>query len=201
MLGTPIGTEQYVSQKMEERLAKERELWAAIPTVPDLPCAWQLLLQSANPRANHTMRTMPPSVSAAHCHAHDEGMWDTTKTLLDGVPEANEAESQQFLTLPMLRSAARCTRCVLGVVGRCFAHDQPAHTRCGPQRPAQTKPGGTHWRMFGRVARCIIRVGPQGLLVETIMARVARGQAPSEDRDSRARRVATRLAVLGFFRL
>ena len=32
--------------------------------------------------------------------------------------------------------------------------------------------------MFGRVARYIIRVGPQGVLVETIMARVARGQAP-----------------------
>ena len=36
VLGTPIGTEQCVSQKMEERLAKERELWAAIQTVPDL---------------------------------------------------------------------------------------------------------------------------------------------------------------------
>ena len=39
-----------------------------------------------------------------------------------------------------------------------------------------------------------------GFWEETIMARVARGQAPSKDRDSRARRVATRLAVLGFFR-
>ena len=32
--------------------------------------------------------------------------------------------------------------------------------------------------MFGRVARRIIRVGLQGLLVETFMARTARGQAP-----------------------
>ena len=199
VLGTPIGTEQCVSQKMEERLAKEREMWAAIPTVPDLQCAWQLLLQNANPRANHTMRTTLPSVSAAYCHAHDEGMWDTAKTLLDGVPEANEAKSQQ-LSGPF-RSAVRCApRCVLGVVGRCFAHDQPAHTKCGPRRAAQTESGGTHREMYGRDARRIIRVGPKGLLVETFMARVARGQAPSEDRDSRARRVATRLAVLGFFR-
>ena len=41
-------------------------------------------------------------------------MWDTAKTLLDGVPEANEAESQQLSTLPMrmgglgLRSGTRC---------------------------------------------------------------------------------------------
>ena len=106
VLGTPIGTEQYVSQKMEERLAKERELWAAIPTVPDLQCAWQLLLQSANPRSNHTMRTMRPSVSAAYCHAHDVGMWETAKTLLDGVPAANEAEMRMGGL--GLRSAARC---------------------------------------------------------------------------------------------
>ena len=32
-----------------------------IPVVPDLQCAWQLLLLSANPRANHTARTIPPS--------------------------------------------------------------------------------------------------------------------------------------------
>ena len=64
VLGTPVGSEQYISRKMEERITKERELWSTIPTVPDLQCSWQLLLQSANPRANHTMRTMPPSQSS-----------------------------------------------------------------------------------------------------------------------------------------
>ena len=104
---------------MEERLAKERELWAAIPKVPDLQCVWQLLLQSANPRANHIMRTMLPSVSAAFCHSHDEGVWDSAKILLDGVPAANEAVMS---TLPMrmgswvaVSSEVR-TRSVLGVV-------------------------------------------------------------------------------------
>ena len=42
VLGTPIGSEQYISEKMEERITKERALWEAIPTVPDLQCAWQL---------------------------------------------------------------------------------------------------------------------------------------------------------------
>ena len=68
-------SEQYISEKMEERITKERVLWEAIPTVPDLQCAWQILFQSANPRANHTMRTMPPGSSASCCQTHDEGIW------------------------------------------------------------------------------------------------------------------------------
>ena len=67
------------TDKMSERIAKERELWDAIPTFPDLQCAWQFLLQNANPRANHTMRTLPPSVSRGQCEAHDEGIWSTAK--------------------------------------------------------------------------------------------------------------------------
>ena len=74
VLGTPLGTAQCVSTLMEERIAEERKLWEAIPNVPDLQCAWQILLQSANPRANHTIRTLPPSQSANYAHRHDEGI-------------------------------------------------------------------------------------------------------------------------------
>ena len=114
VLGTPIGSELYVSEKMDQRIAKERALWEAISTVPDLQCAWQILLQSANPRANHTMRTMPPGGSADYCRAHDEGIWATVKALMDGFPAGEEDESRQLATLPMrigglgLRSAVRC---------------------------------------------------------------------------------------------
>ena len=112
VLETPIGSELYISEKLDERLAKERALWEAIPTVPDLQCAWQILLQSANPRTNHTIRTKPPSCCAAYCSAHDEGIWNTAKVLLDVHPEG---ETQQLATLPMrmgglgLRSAVRCS--------------------------------------------------------------------------------------------
>ena len=57
------------------------------------------------------MRTMPPSSSAAYCHAHDEAIWNTAKALSDILLEE---ESQQLATLPMrmgglgLRSAVRC---------------------------------------------------------------------------------------------
>ena len=46
ILGTPIGTPEFVSQKMNERIEDERQLWETIPSVPDLQCAWQLLVQS-----------------------------------------------------------------------------------------------------------------------------------------------------------
>ena len=114
VLGTPIGSEQFVSRKMAERIEKERQLWRAIPTVPDLQCAWTLLLQSARPRANHSMRTMPPTQSATYCVAHDEGIWETAKALLNGVPSDAEPEAKQLSSLPMrqgglgLRSAERC---------------------------------------------------------------------------------------------
>ena len=114
MLGTPIGSELHISEKMEQRIAMEIALWEAIPTVPDLQCSWQVLLQSANPRANHTMRTMPPGSSADYCHAHDEGIWATAKVLLDGIPAGEEDKSRQLATFPMrmgglgLRSCVNC---------------------------------------------------------------------------------------------
>ena len=96
VLGTPIGSGHFITQKMEERIEKERDLWRAIPTVPDLQCSWQLLLQSANPRANHTMRTLPPSQSLAFCQAHDEEMWETAKALLGEIPTEGEDDARKF---------------------------------------------------------------------------------------------------------
>ena len=44
----------------------ESSLWEDIPSVPDLQCVWQILVQSANPRSNQTIRTLPPSQSAEY---------------------------------------------------------------------------------------------------------------------------------------
>ena len=113
---TAIGAELYVSQKMEERLAKERELCEAIPTVPDLQCTWQLLLQSANPRANHTMRTMPPSISSTFAARTTRAGGTLPKILLGGVPGESETQSQQLSTLPM-RMAGRGLRSTIHDLG------------------------------------------------------------------------------------
>ena len=128
-------------------MAKERALWEAIPTVPDMQCAWQILLQSANPRANHTMRKMPPSCCAAYCSAHDEGIWNTAKVLLDVHPEG---ETQPSATLPMrmgglgLRSAVRCalhmiserTPVVANDVVRKLSNEEPQDGCLGELRAA-----------------------------------------------------------------
>ena len=46
-------------------------MWDAIPSVADLQCAWQNLLQSA------------PTLSAAYCDAHDAGIWRAAAAHLD----------------------------------------------------------------------------------------------------------------------
>ena len=70
VLGTPLGTAHFVASLVEERIAEECRLWEAIPSVPDLQCAWQILVQSANPRSNHTIRTLPPLQSAEYARQH-----------------------------------------------------------------------------------------------------------------------------------
>ena len=86
VLGTPIGSEEFVRAQMANRVEEERQLWDTIPAGADLQCACQkkkLLLQSANPRANHAIRTIPPNQSAEYVRAHDEGIWAVAKVLLD----------------------------------------------------------------------------------------------------------------------
>ena len=63
-------------------LADERLLWETTPAVPDLPCAWQIFLQSANPRASYTISTLPLTMSEHYARGHDERIWATAKNLL-----------------------------------------------------------------------------------------------------------------------
>ena len=116
VLETPIGSLECTTEKVERRLADERLLWETIPAVLDLQYAWQILFQSANPRANHTIRTLPPAMSAGDAQGHDEGIWATARHLLSEVPgsQAEQDRVQQSATLPMrmgglgLRSASLC---------------------------------------------------------------------------------------------
>ena len=116
VLGTHLASTKFVSSIMEERVREERRLWEAIPKVPDLQCAWQILLQSAGPRANHSLRTMPKNASKKYAREHDEGIWSTAKALLNEVPGSEQelTDAAQVASLPMrmgrlgLRSAQRC---------------------------------------------------------------------------------------------
>ena len=103
VLGTRIGHEQFTRDKLHARVEEERRLWEAIPRVPDLQCAWLILLQSASPRSNHTLRTLPPALAAEYSHMHDEGIWTTVQSLLGEIPgsEAEVNDAKQVATLPM----------------------------------------------------------------------------------------------------
>ena len=75
----PKGTPKFVEDVTQRRLEEENRLWEAISSVPDLQCAWQILLQCAGPRCHHLLRTLLPSVSPSYAnraqcgHAEDDG--------------------------------------------------------------------------------------------------------------------------------
>ena len=105
---------QFGFSGVRHRGAIGQELWRAIPSVPDLQCAWQLLLQCAGPRCHHFLRTVPPTQSRVYAEGHDRGMQEVMARLLGGLPgESQQNEvAQDVATLPCvgglgLRSASR----------------------------------------------------------------------------------------------
>ena len=76
-LGTPIGTHEFVAAAAEARLGEAQRLLDEIPELPDLQSSWLLQLQCASPRANHLIRTLPPSLSAGYARDHDAAIWRT----------------------------------------------------------------------------------------------------------------------------
>ena len=56
-LGVPIGSADFVRRRLEERLQAEQSLLQELRQLPDLQCAWLLLLYCASPRARgHSMQ-------------------------------------------------------------------------------------------------------------------------------------------------
>ena len=115
VLGTPLGSAEFEQEATNQRLQEERRLWEAIQWIPDLQCAWQVLLQCSGPRCHHTLRTMPPGSSSSYAEGHDEGMSRAMGTVLGGLPgtERQHQVAKMLATLPMrlgglgLRSAQR----------------------------------------------------------------------------------------------
>ena len=102
VLGTPVGSTRFVEEVVNKRLEEEAKLWEAIPTVPDLQAAWQILLQCAGPRCHHMLRTLPPSQSEEYAQAHDAGMLRVMDTLLALSGDPQEVEvAHNIASLPM----------------------------------------------------------------------------------------------------
>lgn len=92
-LGTPIGTADYVSKHGEERVAKEKRLLTEIGLMEDVQEAWALLLHCAVPRANHSIRTIPPSLLAPYAKAQNDAIWSTFCSVIGGGVDSQGAEN------------------------------------------------------------------------------------------------------------
>ncbi len=115
ILGSPVGTTQFVSAFAEQRIARERALTVAISTLQDTQSAWLLLRMCAEPRANHLLRSCPPSQVQTYATRHDELLWNCLLSLLNLPADAASFQSCHRLVAVLcarfgglgLRSAVR----------------------------------------------------------------------------------------------
>ena len=64
VLGTPLGTDEYVHGVLAAKRAEHERLLTRIPGVPNLQAAWLLLHCCAASRANYLLRNVPPALTA-----------------------------------------------------------------------------------------------------------------------------------------
>ena len=87
-----------------------------IPDLPDLQCAWALLLHCAVPRSNHYIRSLPPSQVHAYAAGHDRALQKVLRQMVGVSEDIADEEKERIAnlsTLPMglggmgIRSATR----------------------------------------------------------------------------------------------
>ena len=78
-----MGSHAFVEEIVIKRLEGERRFWDSIPWVPDLQCAWQILLQCVGPRCHHMLRTLPLGQSREPVEGHGAGREYAMSTLLE----------------------------------------------------------------------------------------------------------------------
>ena len=81
VLGSPIGSREFVATKHAQRLEEQDRLLSRIPHVPNLKSAWLLLLYCAAPRSTHLLRTLYTADFAA---SHDAAIQHCLAQMLAG---------------------------------------------------------------------------------------------------------------------
>ena len=170
-LETPIGSALYIASKMEERIARERMLWEAIPTVP---------ASNARSKSYCRAQTHARITECAHCRplcprsiakhtmkasgALPKRCWGgslVTRRRRTGcdVAHAVGRSGPSF-------SSTLCARCILGLVGRFVADDPATNPRRGHCSGAPFGQCESSGRLFG---------GAQGSWIRTSHAILANG--------------------------
>ena len=130
VLGTPIGSFEFIKEVSDRRLEEEQRLWDAIPWIPDLQCAWQVPLRwtqmppFSEDHANQLLCGVCPW--PRHGHATHDGRcvgrtpWERG-TSHGGEDIGDVAHENVWVGLPIYRKDGAL--CVLGGLGGCFADD------------------------------------------------------------------------------
>ena len=194
ILGTPVGTAEFEHAVCAARSAEEDKLWKAIKWIPDLQCAWQVLVQCAGPRCHHFLRTMPPSSSAQYAEGHDVGMQQAMELLMEGMPgDARQQEvATQIASLPMrmgglgIRSASRMAPAAFWAS---WADALPTLQERLPSisdQIADVLEGGTGARLLGRASNSHTSARSQRCRQPSRVARIAGGSTSSPSTRVRA---------------
>ena len=74
LLGTPLGHPDFVRAQLASWSTVHDQLMQQVPTIPDLQCAWMMLLYCCAGRANYTLRVVHPGLSATFAAHHDASL-------------------------------------------------------------------------------------------------------------------------------
>ena len=86
MLGSALGSREFVSSTLATKRGQQDELFARLPALQELQSAWMLLLCAA-PRCNYLLRTVPPSLTEEFAASHDAAISRCLAVLLAGGEE------------------------------------------------------------------------------------------------------------------
>ena len=102
-------------------MVEEARLLAELPLLSDLQSSWLLLRFCAEPRANHLLRSLPPTLSAEYAQAHDAALWHCLLQLL-----GETTNSDNHADLQRARGIASLPACMGGLGLRSAALHAPA---------------------------------------------------------------------------
>ena len=83
VLGTPVGHSEYVRQKLRDIGESHNVLFERIQAIPDLQCAWLVLLFCAATRANFLLRRVHPNLVVDFARHHDNSVWACLSSILN----------------------------------------------------------------------------------------------------------------------
>jgi len=89
VVGTPVGSDEFVQEHCREVLNNEAQLLSMIPKLASLQASWLILYFCAVPKINHLLRTLAPSQSRHVARSHDQAILEVFGGLF-GIPSQDD---------------------------------------------------------------------------------------------------------------